>query len=58
MDGVPLLVQTFRSPGLPARIRKQVGVKQRKLGLDEAEMVASFVALNAMGRECFDDFLR
>jgi len=26
--------------------------------LDEAEMVESFVVLNAMGGECFDDFLR
>jgi hypothetical protein len=26
--------------------------------LDEAEMVESFVVLNAMGRDCFDDFLR
>ena len=58
MGGVPLLVQAFRSLGLPARIRKQVEVKQRERGLDEAEMVESFVVLNAMGGECFDDFLR
>jgi hypothetical protein len=56
MGGVPLLVRTFRSLGLPVSIRKQVGVKQRERGLDEAEMVESFVVLNAMGGECFDDY--
>jgi hypothetical protein len=58
MGGVPLLVQAFRSLGLPARVREHVEIKQRERGLDEAEMVESFVVLNAMGGECFDDFLR
>jgi hypothetical protein len=58
MGGVPLLAQAFRSLGLPARVREQVQVKQRERGLDEAAMVESFVVLNAMGGECFDDFLR
>ena len=58
MGGVPLLVRAFRCLGLPARVREQVEVKQRERGLDEAEMVESFVVLNAMGGECFDDFLR
>jgi hypothetical protein len=35
MGGVPLLVQAFRSLGLPARVREQVEVKQRERGLDE-----------------------
>ena len=58
MGGVPLLVQASRSLGLPAHIREQVEVNKRERGLDEAEMVESFVVLNAMGGECFDDFLR
>jgi hypothetical protein len=58
MGGVPLLVRAYRSLGLPARVREQVEVKQRERGLDEAEMVESFVVLNAMGGECFDDLLR
>jgi hypothetical protein len=58
MGGVPLLVQAFRSLGLPASVREQVRVKQRERGYDEAEMVESFVVLNAMGGESFDDFLR
>jgi hypothetical protein len=58
MGGVPLLVRAFRGLGLPASVREQVEVKQRERGLDEVEMVESFVVLNAMGGECFDDFLR
>jgi hypothetical protein len=58
MGGVLLLVRAFRSLGLPTLVREQVEVKQRERGLDEAEMVESFVVLNAMGGECFDDFLR
>jgi hypothetical protein len=38
MGGVPLLVRAFRGLGLPASVREQVEVKQRELGLDEAEM--------------------
>jgi hypothetical protein len=58
LGGVPLLVQTFRSLGLPGRVREQVRVKERERGYDEAEMVESFVVLNAVGGECFDDFQR
>jgi hypothetical protein len=58
MGWVPLLVRAYRSLGLPARVREQVEVKQRERGLGEAEMVEGFVVLNAMGGECFDDFLR
>jgi hypothetical protein len=58
LGGVPLLVQTFRSLGLPAKVREQVEIKQRERGYDEAEMVESFVILNAVGGECFDDFQR
>jgi hypothetical protein len=58
MGGVPLVVQTFRSLGLPASVRQHVRVKQRERGYDEAEMVESFVILNAVGGECFEDFQR
>jgi hypothetical protein len=56
--GVPLVVQAFRSLGLPARVREHVRVKERERGYDEATMVESFVILNAVGGECFDDFQR
>lgn len=58
LGGVPLLVQTFRSLGLPATVRQHVRVKERERGYDEATMVESFIILNAVGGECFDDFQR
>ena len=45
--GVPLVVQAFRSLGVPARVRQHVQIKQRKRGYDEATMVESFVVLKA-----------
>ena len=54
--GVPLVVQAFRSLGVPARVRQHVEIKQRERGYDEATMVESFVVLNAVGGECLDDF--
>lgn len=49
MGGVPLLVQAFRSLGLPAQVREHVRIKQRDRGYDEATMVENFVILNAVG---------
>lgn len=54
--GVSLVVQAFRSLGVPARVRQHVRIKQRERGYDEATMVESFVVLNAVGGECLDDF--
>jgi hypothetical protein len=36
--GVPLVVQAFRSLGLPASVRQHVRVKERERGYDEASM--------------------
>jgi len=54
--GVPLVVQAFRSLGVPASVRQHVHIKQRERGYDEATMVESFVVLNALGGDRVDDF--
>ena len=56
LAGIPLLVQAFRSLGLPANVKRTVSVKQRERDYDEASYVESFVILNAAGGECLDDF--
>ena len=56
LAGIPLLVQAFRSLGLPASVQRNVWIKQRERGYDEATYVESFVILNAAGGECLDDF--
>jgi hypothetical protein len=58
LGGIPLVVQAFRSLGLPQSVREQVRVKERQRGYDEATLVESFVILNAAGGECADDFER
>ncbi len=55
---MPLVVQTFRSLGLPASVKRQVQVKERERGYDEVAFVESFVVLNAAGGECLEDFAR
>src|SRR5436309_12418892 len=58
LGGIPLLVQAFRSLGLPGSVERQVRIKQRQRGYDEATWVESFVILNAAGGECLEDFER
>lgn len=54
-SGVPVLLQAFRSLGVPQSVKRNVPIKQRDRGLDEASYVESFVILNAVGGECLDD---
>jgi len=56
--GVPLLVRAYRSLGLPGSVQRNVRVKQRQRGYDEASVIESFVILNAVGGECLEDFDR
>src|SRR5256712_4662347 len=43
--GVPLVLQAFRSLGLPQAVERHVQIKQRERGYDEATFVESFVIL-------------
>jgi hypothetical protein len=54
--GIPLVVQTFRGLGVPTSINRNVKIKQRQRGFDEATFIESFVILNAAGGECLGDF--
>jgi hypothetical protein len=58
LGGIPLVVQAFRSLGLPRSVKEHVRVKERERGYDEATFVESFVVLNAAGGECPEDFER
>jgi len=58
LGGVPLVVQAFRSLGLPASVNQHVQIKQRQRGYDEATFVESFAILHAVGGECLEDFER
>src|SRR6202158_1022611 len=57
LGGIPLVVQAFRSLGLPGSVQQHVSIKERERGYDEATLVESFVILNAAGGECVDDFV-
>jgi hypothetical protein len=54
--GIPLVVETFRALGLAGSVKRNLFLKQRQRGLDEASYVESFVILNAAGGDCLEDF--
>src|SRR6266404_7513446 len=54
--GMPLVVKAFRALGVGESVKRNVKVKERGRGFDEATMVESFVILNASGGEYIDDF--
>ena len=56
LAGVPMLVQAFRCLALGRSVNRNVSIKQRHSGFDEATYVESFVILNATGGECLEDF--
>jgi hypothetical protein len=58
LGGMPLVVQAFRSLGLPGSVKRHVHLKERQRGYDEATLVESLVVLHAAGGECVDDFQR
>jgi len=52
LGGVPLLVRMLHSLGLPGNVRRQVAIKKRQPGFDEATCVESCVVLPAAGGDC------
>ena len=54
--GWPLFPRTARSLGLATSVERNLQLKQRRRGLDEASYVESFLALSAVGGACLDDF--
>jgi hypothetical protein len=56
--GVPLFVRAVRSFGVPASVERNLQLKQRQRGFDEATYVESFLVLNALGGDCLEDFDR
>ena len=53
LGGIPLVVQAFRSLGLPRSVQEHVRVKQRQRGYDDATFVESFVSSpRGGGRMC------
>ncbi|MBE0659705.1 MAG: hypothetical protein IH602_18575 [Bryobacteraceae bacterium] len=56
--GIPLFVRAARSFGVPESVARNLSLKQRQRGFDEATYVESFLALNALGGDCLEDFDR
>ncbi len=56
LGGIPLFVRTARSLDVPGSVKRNLALKQRERGFDEATYVESFLVLNAAGGDCLDDF--
>jgi hypothetical protein len=56
LGGVPLFVRTARSLDVPGSVKRNLALKQRDRGFDEATYVESFLVLNAAGGDCLEDF--
>ena len=56
LGGIPLFVRTARSLDVPGSVKRNLAVKQRDRGFDEATYIESFLVLNAAGGDCLEDF--
>lgn len=56
--GAALLMQAIRSLDVPGSTRRNVHIKQRQRGFQEAEYVESMIVLHALGGDCVDDLER
>jgi hypothetical protein len=58
LGGVPLFVRTVRSLDVPASVKRNLHLKKRERGFDEATYVESFLVLNALGGDRLEDLDR
>ncbi len=56
LGGIPLFVRTARSLDVPGSVKRNLSLKQRDRGFDEATYIESFLVLNAAGGDCLEDF--
>jgi hypothetical protein len=56
LGGIPLFVRTARSLDVPGSVKRNLALKQRDRGFDEATYIESFLVLNAAGGNCLEDF--
>jgi len=56
LGGLPLFLRTARSLDVAGSVKRNLALKQRDRGFDEATYIESFLALNAAGGDCLDDF--
>jgi hypothetical protein len=54
--GLPLFVRTARSLDVPGSVKRNLSLKRRDRGFDEATYIESFLVLNAAGGGCLEDF--
>ena len=54
--GIPLLVKAYRALGVGESVKRNVKIKERQRGFDEATMAESFVILNGCGGDYIEDF--
>jgi hypothetical protein len=56
LGGLPLFVRTARSWDLPGSVKRNLALKRRDRGFDEATYVESLLALNAAGGDRLSDW--
>jgi hypothetical protein len=56
LGGIPLFVRTARSLDVPGSVKRNLALKQRDRGFDEATYIESFLVLNAAGGNGLEDF--
>ncbi len=53
--GVSLLIETFRGLGIAGAVKRFVGLKERRRGYTEGEIIETLIALMVSGGDCLDD---